>query len=163
MRWDDPELEDNLTFFCDGYAYEVRVESAKLLVAHTAMRDLYARTMHHVSFVLTYDASSRESWDEMVANYQDICNRFENGVTPFPTMMAAMGEGPVSRGEAESFASQRGCLFAQYSPATNQGVRDAFASLVELANATRVRYATDPNGFKSAVDSTARAIHTLFS
>jgi hypothetical protein len=109
--------------------------------------------MQHVCLVLTYDASSRESWDEMVAACERIRSRCEDGALPFlATMIAAMGEGegegeaPVSPAEAEAFATQRSCLFIKVSPATGRGICDAVGSLVELAHGARDQYTMDQEG-----------------
>ena len=66
---------------------------------------------NHFSLILTYDASSMESWDEMVASYEDFRSRNEDKVIPFPVIVAAMGQGAVSPEEAEKFVRDRSCLF----------------------------------------------------
>jgi hypothetical protein len=104
-----------------------------------------------------------DSSDEMVASHEDISSRCENGVIPFPTVVAAMCEGSVSREEAERFTRQRSCRFFQYSPVTGRGLCTAFASIVEHAHGTRLRYATDPDGFQAAVKATAEVVQSLFS
>lgn len=70
--------------------------------------------MQHVCLVFAYDASSRESWDEMVAACERMRSRCEDGVLPFlTTMIAVIGEGEalVSHAEAKAFATQRDCRF----------------------------------------------------
>jgi hypothetical protein len=110
--------------------------------------------MQHVCLILTYDASSRESWDEMLAACERLRSRCEeDGVLPFSaTMIAAMDEGEgegepaVSHAEAEAFATQRDCLFAKVSPTTGRGICDAVGSLVELAHGARDQYPMDQEG-----------------
>lgn len=108
--------------------------------------------MQHVCLVFTYDALSRESWDEMVATYERMCSRCEDGVLPFlATMIAAIGEGegesPVSCAEVERFATQRGCLFIKVSPITGHGICNAVCSLVELAHGARDQHTMDQEGY----------------
>jgi hypothetical protein len=164
--------EYDTTYFCDGYCYEVSFDPAELCGFGLAY--LSGCLPHHFCLVFTYDASSRESWDETVAAYENIRSRCENGVLPFVgTMIAAMGDGPVSHEEAETFASERDCLFAKYSPVTGRGICDAVGSLVEQAHRARHQYATDPNDFRSGgpqsaayynrTQKRAEAIHALFA
>jgi hypothetical protein len=120
------------------------------------------RDVDFFGIFLNYDASSPQSWDETVASYDDISSRCEDGVIPVPTIVAAMGEGCVPREEVESFARQRSCRAFQYSPVTGHGLRDAFASLVERAHGTRLRYATDPDGFQAAAKANIEAMQRLF-
>jgi hypothetical protein len=105
--------------------------------------------MHHLCLVLTYDASSRESWDEVVATCEKMHSRCDNGVLSLPTMIAAMGEGPVLHEEAGTLASQWGCLFVKLSPVTGRGVSDAIGSLVEIADSTRDQCPTGQENFRS--------------
>jgi hypothetical protein len=104
----------------------------------------------HVCLVFTYDASSRESWNELVAIYERMRSRFEDGILPFVgTLIAAMGEGAVSHEEAEVFASQRGCSFVKVSPVTGKGVCGAVGSLVERAHAHRDQHLTQMDSSRS--------------
>ncbi|KAK4120511.1 hypothetical protein N657DRAFT_649009 [Parathielavia appendiculata] len=161
VRMCNPTTEDWLpTYFCAGYPYQlIFVEASS---DYTALRDRYIRDADHFGLFLNYDTSSTESWDEMIASYEDISSRFEDGVNPFPTVMAAMCEGSVSHEEAERSARQRSCRFFYYSPVTGRGLCTAFASIVERAHATRLRYATDPDGFQAAVKTTAEVVQSLF-
>ena len=130
--------------------------------------------MQHVCLVFTYDASLRESWDEMVAAYKRMRSRCEDGVLPFlATLIVAMVQGPVSHEEAEAFASQQGSRFFACSPVTGDGVCNAVGSLVELAHASRGLLVTDADGFRSddpgstayqtRVHKRAEAIQALFA
>jgi hypothetical protein len=122
-----------------------------------AIRDVY-----YFSVFLNYDASSTQSWDEMVASHDDISSRCEAGAIPLPTVVAAMGEGCVSREEAEGFARQRSCRLFQYSPVTGHGLCNAFASIAERAHAIRLQYATDADGFQRTATANAEAAQRLF-
>jgi hypothetical protein len=101
----------------------------------------------------------------MVAAYERIRSRCEYGVLPFlTTMIAAIGEGeaPVSHVEAEVFATQRDCLFVEFSPATGRGICDAVGSLVELAHGARDQCAMGQEGYTQRYKR-AEAIQALFS
>jgi hypothetical protein len=122
--------------------------------------------MQHVCLVFTYNASSRESWDEVVAACERMRNRCKDGVLPFlATMIAAMcegegeGEAAVSHAEAEAFATQRDCRFVKLSPTTG---RDAVGSLVELAHGARDQYTMGQAGYTQRYKR-AKAIQALFS
>ncbi|KAF4157640.1 hypothetical protein CNMCM6069_005414 [Aspergillus lentulus] len=142
----DPTDDYTTDYFCDGYLYNI---------SFTSPRDLwwggtaYLCLLQHLCLIFTYDASSRESWDEMVASCERWRSRCEeDGVLPFSaTMIAAMGEGEgepaVSHAEAEAFATQRDCLFVKVSPTTGRGICDAVGSLVELAHGARDQYPID--------------------
>lgn len=128
----------------------------------TPFHSLAIRDVYGFSLFFSYDASSTESWDEMVASCQDISSRCENGVIPFPTVVVAMGEGCVSREEAERFARQRSYRFFQYSSVTGHGLCKAFASIAEHTHGTRLRYATDPDGFQATLKATTEVLQRLF-
>lgn len=136
-------------FSCNDYHYEVQFLPPMAPgpgLAHLCIQQ-------HICLVLTYDASSRESWDEMTAAYERIRSRCPEGDLPFlATMIAAMGaEGgsqAVSREEGEAFANQRGCLFVEYSPTTGRGLRSAVGSLVELAYGARRQFPAYPSGVR---------------
>ncbi len=90
----------------------------------------------------------------MVATYEKMHSRCEDGVLPFlMTMIAAIGEGegesecPMSHAEAEAFAAQRGCLFIKVSLVTGRGICNAVCSLVELAHGARDQYTMDQEGY----------------
>lgn len=77
--------------------------------------------MQHVYLIFTYDALSSESWNEIVTAYEKMRSCCQDGPLPFhAAIIAAMDEGEgeagVSHAEAETFASQRGCRFAEFSP-----------------------------------------------
>ncbi|KAJ5964238.1 uncharacterized protein N7479_004114 [Penicillium vulpinum] len=138
----DPMGGLDADYLCDGHVYNVWFSPPSVLGGGLA----YSSLMQHICLIFTYDASSRESWDEMVAAYERIRSRCEDGVFPFiATMIAAMSEGEalVSHIEAEAFATQRDCLFVKFSPATGRGICDAVGSLVELANGARDQYTMD--------------------
>jgi hypothetical protein len=125
--------------------------------------------MQHVCLVFTYDASSSESWDEIVAACERMRSRCEDGTLPFhATMIAAMGEGEgegeaaVSHAEAEAFATQRDCRFVKFSPTTRRGTCDAVGSLVKLAHGARDQYAIDQAGYTQRYKR-AKAFQPLFS
>ncbi|KAF7157805.1 hypothetical protein CNMCM6106_003934 [Aspergillus hiratsukae] len=158
----DPTDEFDTDYFCDGYVYNVCFEPPSGL----ASRSAYLCLFQHICLIFTYDASSRESWDEMVTAYERARSRCEDGVLPFlATMIAAMGEGegeaPVSHAEAEAFATQRDCLFVKVSPTTGRGICDAVGSLVELAHGARDQYTTDQKGHTQRYKR-AEALGTLF-
>ncbi|KAK4149513.1 hypothetical protein C8A00DRAFT_37885 [Chaetomidium leptoderma] len=137
----DGHDEFDTTYFCDDYTYEVFFHKAT-----GAYGSAWLDHMQHAFLVLTYDASSRESWDEVVAQYEIMRSQCEDGDFPFlATMIAAMGEGEgsVSHEEAETFASQRACLFVKFSPVTGRGVCKAIGSLVELAHGARDQHFSD--------------------
>ncbi|RDW64515.1 uncharacterized protein DSM5745_09926 [Aspergillus mulundensis] len=161
----DPTLEDSGTdYLCDGFVYAVRFQPPPTgPYAITAILEL----MQHVFLVFSYDASSRESWDEMVTAYEKVRSRCD-GVLPFlKTMIAAMGEGEgegecaVSHAEAEAFATQNDCLFAKFSPGAGRGICDAVGSLVELAHGARGQFTMDKEGLPQR-EKRARAMQTLF-
>ncbi|CAG8909507.1 unnamed protein product [Penicillium egyptiacum] len=142
----DPTGDFETDYLCDSHVYNVRFIPPNVLGLGLA----YLCLMQHVCLVFAYDASSRESWDEMVAACERMRSRCEDGVLPFlATMIAAMGEGeaPVSHAEAEAFATQRDCRFVKFSPATARGICDAVSSLVELAHGARDKYAMDQEGY----------------
>ena len=143
--------EDVARFFCDGCVYEMSVVSAEILKSFGTQ---HIRDKHHVNLVFTYDSSSRQSWDEMAASYEEIRGRCEKVGVQFTTMMLAMGEGQ----EGKTFASQRACLSAEYSPITGHGICSAFASLVEHTHGAQTR-----DGNVAPIDSPAKVAHTLFS
>ncbi|KAK4038546.1 hypothetical protein C8A01DRAFT_37526 [Parachaetomium inaequale] len=137
--------EYDTRYLCDGYDYEVNFHPPS-----ASYGTAYLCFMQHVCLVFTYDASSRESWDETVAAYERMRSQCEDGVLPFVgTMIAAMGEGPVSYEEAEAFANQRGSLFVKFSPVTGQGLGNAVGSLVEQAHAVRDQQTADTDGLRS--------------
>jgi hypothetical protein len=106
--------------------------------------------MQHICLVFTYDASSRDSWDEVVAAYERIRNRYKDGVLPFLTIMIAAideGEASVSHAEAEAFATQRDYLFIKFSPTTGRGICDAVGLVVGLAYGARDQYTMDKKGY----------------
>jgi hypothetical protein len=156
-------LDDSGTdFVCNGYLYNVHFTSASGLARYSAMLSLY----QHIPLIFTYDASSRESWDEMVTVYESMRSRCKDGIHPFlAIMIAAMGEGdgefPVSHAEAEAFAAQRDCLFVKGSPTTGRGLCDAVCSLVELAYGARDQYTTDQKDSPQRIKR-ANAIAALF-
>ncbi|KAK4101325.1 hypothetical protein N658DRAFT_496630 [Parathielavia hyrcaniae] len=155
----DPTLEEWLpSYICDGYPYQlVFVEGSD--PRYTAMVDQFIRNADLFGLFLNYDTSSTESWNEMVANHDDNGSWCKKGVISFPTVVAAMREGSVAPNEeAERFARKRSCRFFQYSPVTGRGLCTAFASIVEHAHATRLRYATDPDGFQAAIAETAKVL-----
>ncbi|PKX97290.1 uncharacterized protein P174DRAFT_501897 [Aspergillus novofumigatus IBT 16806] len=134
----DPMDDFRADYFCGGYGYNPLYGAQQPVV--------------HFCLVFTYDASSRESWDEMVAACERLRSRCEeDGVLPFlATMIVAMGEGEgeaaVSHAEAEAFATQQDCLFIKISPVTGRGIGDAVGSLVELAHGARDQYPMDQEG-----------------
>ncbi|KAJ6023643.1 uncharacterized protein N7446_014008 [Penicillium canescens] len=156
----DPTDEFDIDYFCEGYVYNVCFIPPSAPGPGLA----YLCLMQHVCLVFTYDASSRESWDEMVAAYERIRSRYEDRVLPFlTTIIAAMGEGevPVSHVEAEAFATQRDCLFFKFSPTTGRGICDAVGSLIELAHGARDQYAMDQEGYTQRYKR-AEAVQALF-
>ncbi|KAL4938738.1 hypothetical protein BDV06DRAFT_231552 [Aspergillus oleicola] len=153
----DPTGDYETDYLCDGYNYNVRFVSVPDPTGPWAARLAILTIMQHVCLVLTYDASSRESWDVLVAVCEGMRSRSESGVlSPYPflaTVIVAMGEGEgeegpmsVSQGEAEAFAIQRNCLFVEVSRRTGRGVCDAVGSLVERAHGARGQYPMDQKG-----------------
>jgi hypothetical protein len=136
----------------------------------TAWLDL----IQHICLVLTYDASSRGSCDEVVATCERMHSRCDDGGLPLPTMIAAMGEGSVSHEEARALASQWGCLFVTLSPVTGRGVCDAIGSLVVIAHGARDQYPTDHHdrfgsedarsvAYRESIHKRSKAIQALFA
>ncbi|KAL3464511.1 hypothetical protein BJX64DRAFT_254491 [Aspergillus heterothallicus] len=161
----DPTCDSDTDYLCGDHLYNVRFEHSGVPAVSLALFSM----VQHVALVFTYDASSRQSWDEMVAAYEDICSRSEDGVLPFlVTMIAAMDGGEaeavpvVSHAEAEAFATQRGCQFDKFSPSTGSGICDAVGSLVELAHGARDGYGMDDQG-NAARYKRAQALKALFS
>ncbi|PKX89140.1 uncharacterized protein P174DRAFT_507510 [Aspergillus novofumigatus IBT 16806] len=156
-------LDDSGTdFVCNGYLYNVYFTLASGLAHYSAMLSLY----QHIPLIFTYDASSRESWDEMVTAYESMRSRCKDGIHPFLVIMiAAMGEGdgefPMSHVEAEAFAAQRDCLFVKGSPTTGCGLCDAVCSLVELAYGACDQYTIDQKDSPQRIKR-ANAIAALF-
>ncbi|KAJ5398448.1 hypothetical protein N7465_008937 [Penicillium sp. CMV-2018d] len=141
----DPTGDFETDYLCDSHIHNIFFIPPDVLGVGLA----YLCHMQHICLVFAYDASSRESWDEMVAAYERMRSRCEDGALPFlATMIAAMGEGeaPVSHAEAEAFATRRDCRFVKFSPATGRGICDAVGSLVELAHGARDKYAMDQEG-----------------
>ncbi|KAE8382214.1 hypothetical protein BDV26DRAFT_278222 [Aspergillus bertholletiae] len=147
----DPMGDFDTDYFCNDYIYNVR-----FIPPSASGSDLaYLCFMQHVCLVFTYDASSRESWDEMAAACERMRSRCKDGVLPFlARMIAAMGE-------AEAFATQRDCLFIKFSPATGRGICDAVGSLVELVHGARDQYAMDQEGYPQRYKR-AEAFQALF-
>ncbi|KAG2012662.1 hypothetical protein GB937_007011 [Aspergillus fischeri] len=148
-------------YFCDGYLYNICFIPSSNLGQCSA----YLCLMKHFCLIFTYDASSRESWNEMVTACERMRSRCEEDrILPFlATMIAAMGEGEatVSHAEAKAFATQRDCLFVKVSPATGRGICDAVSSLVELAHGARDQYAMDQEGYTQRYKR-AEALQALF-
>ncbi|KAL4816731.1 hypothetical protein BDW67DRAFT_175341 [Aspergillus spinulosporus] len=155
----DPTDDFDTDYLCDGYIYNVRFISAQGPNGSWATCPALLTIMQHVCLVLTYDALSRESWDELVAVCEGLRSRSETGVlSPYPflgTMIVAMGEGEgegeegpmsVSQEEAEAFATQQNCLFVRVSSRSGRGICDAVGSLVERAYSARGQYSTDQEG-----------------
>ncbi|KAL3443671.1 hypothetical protein BJX65DRAFT_298159 [Aspergillus insuetus] len=151
----DPTGNFETDYHCDGYIYNVSFIPAGALAASV----IYPCYMQHVCLVLTYDASSRESWDETAAVCERMRGRCNDGVLPFFATMtaAAVGEGigigegageppGAPRVETEAFATQRGFLFVEFSPTTGRGICDAVGSLVELAHSVRDQYTMKKEG-----------------
>lgn len=111
----------------------------------------YLALFQHICLIFPYNASSRESWDEMVASYERMRSRCPDETLPFlATMIASIADmkGPraVSHEEGLAFASQRGCRFVTFSPSSGRGVGDAVGLLVELAYAARHQFPAIPPG-----------------
>ncbi|KAL4736833.1 hypothetical protein BDV11DRAFT_210964, partial [Aspergillus similis] len=162
----DPTGDFETDYLCDGCVYNVRFVSPPSDPG-SSLADLCL--MQHVCLVFTYDASSSESWDEIVAACERIRSRCEDGALPFlATMIAAMAEGEgegeaaVSHAEAEAFETQRDCRFVEFSPATGRGTCDAVGSLVGLAHGARDQYTTDQAGYTQRYKR-AKAFQALFS
>ncbi|KAL3487268.1 hypothetical protein BJX62DRAFT_241197 [Aspergillus germanicus] len=157
---------------CDGYIYNVRFIPAGAPAASVT----YSCYMQHVCLVLTYDASSWESWDQIVAVCERMRGRCKDGVLPyFATMIAAavdegigeegigVGESPgLSRVEATAFAAQRGFYFVEFSLITGRGICDTVGSLVELANGVRDQYTMKKDG-EAQRYKRAQEIMTVFA
>ncbi|KAL2126619.1 hypothetical protein VTI74DRAFT_526 [Chaetomium olivicolor] len=157
----DPSLaEDDINFVYQGQVYCADLFPADSMRPCGALFELLVNRADHLNLIFTYDASSKASWDEIVASYEAVRRGCENNAIPFTTMLLAMGEGLVSRGEA--FASQRGCRFAQYSPTNGRGLCGALASLVEDAYDAQAISPRDPASFRSAANSVAKAVSGLF-
>jgi hypothetical protein len=139
---------------CNGYDYDVHFLPPRAS-AYIALLEL----MHHLCLVLTYDASSRESWDEVVATCKRMHICCDDGVLPLPAMIAAMGKGPVSHEEAGSLASQWGCLFVKLSPVTGPGVSDAIGLLVKIADSARDQCPTHQDNFRSDLEDPQRVAY----
>jgi hypothetical protein len=120
----------------------------------------------HIPLIFIYDASSRESWDEMVTTYESMRSRCKDGIHPFlAIMIATMSEGdgefPVLHAEAKAFAAQRDCLFVKGSPITGRGLCDAVCSLVELVYGAYNQYTMDQKDSPQRIKR-ANAIAALF-
>ncbi|KAE8372225.1 hypothetical protein BDV26DRAFT_302118 [Aspergillus bertholletiae] len=163
--WDgDPTHAFDTDYLCNGYPYTVYFKPPGSSGALLTLRQ-------HLCLVFTYDASSRESWDETVAACQGLRSRCEEaGVRPFlATMIAAMGEGEdqgeeaaVSHAEAEAFAAtQPDCCFVRFSPVTGRGICDAVGSLVERAHGARDQYTMDERGYTQRYKR-AQVVEALF-
>ncbi|KAL4885766.1 hypothetical protein BJY04DRAFT_213967 [Aspergillus karnatakaensis] len=129
-----------------------------------------APSCKHACLVYTYDASSKESWDEVIALDNSMRSRCKDGVRPFlATVFAGMdkgktevdGEATVSHAEAEEFVTQQDCRSLRFSPYTGDGVCEAIGSLVELAHGTRDQYTLDQKGYPQRLKR-ARAMEGLF-
>jgi hypothetical protein len=151
--------ENAARFSCDGCVYAMEVVSAGHLKSFPTLYTSVGSQWHHVNLVFTYDAASRQSWDETAANNDDIRGRCENGSVPFTTLLLAMGLPDAPIPEAAAFARERGCLAAEYSPIDGRGVCTALASLVEHAHAAGTKSTLDSRPF---VDS-SHLLHVLFN
>ncbi|KAL2861643.1 hypothetical protein BJX68DRAFT_222996 [Aspergillus pseudodeflectus] len=164
----DPTGDSDTDYLCDGYFYNVCFLSPP---SDPEAFSAWLTLMQHVCLVFTYDASSRESWDETVALCERMRSRCKDGVLPFlATVIAAMGGGDgdgepsgVSHVEAEAFAAQRGCRFVRFSPATGRGICDAVGSLVELANGARDQYTMDQEGEEQRYKRATHAFQAVFA
>ncbi|KAG2002037.1 hypothetical protein GB937_009802 [Aspergillus fischeri] len=101
----DPTDDFETDYYCDGYIYTIRFFTPSTPQSSVALSCI----MQHVCLIFTYDASSRESWDEVVTACERMRNRCKEGVLPFlATMIAAMdkgeGEAAISHAEAENWA-----------------------------------------------------------
>ncbi|KAF7182916.1 hypothetical protein CNMCM7691_002660 [Aspergillus felis] len=160
----DPTDDWDTDYHCDGYIYNVCFISPP---SDSRPKSPWLCLFQHIGLIFTYDASSRESWDEMVTAYERMRSRCKDRALPFlATMIAAMdegeGEAAVSHAEAEAFATQRDCRFVKFSPRTGRGICDAVGSLVELAHGARDQYAMDQAGYTQRYKR-ANAIDALFS
>ncbi|GFG26049.1 conserved hypothetical protein [Aspergillus udagawae] len=160
----DPTDDFNIDYLCDGYKYNVCFTPPPSDSGSTLA---YLCLFQHIPLIFTYDASSRESWDEIVTAYERMRSRCKDRDFPFlATMIAAMdegeGEAAVSHAEAEAFATQRDCRFVQFSPRTGRGTCDAVGSLVELAHGARDQCTKDQAGDTQRYKRT-KAIEALFS
>ncbi|GIC87101.1 uncharacterized protein Aud_003482 [Aspergillus udagawae] len=158
---------DDLKLYRITFAIITSIVSASSHPAPRGLNMALSSLMQHVCLIFTYDSSSRESWDEVVAAYKRMRNRCKDGVLPFlATMIAAMGEGEgeasVLHAEAEAFAAQWDCLFAKFSPITGRGICDAVGSLVELAHGARDQYTKDQQGHTQR-HKRAETLQALFS
>ncbi|KAJ6081455.1 hypothetical protein N7499_006329 [Penicillium canescens] len=116
----DPIDEPETDYYCDNDIYNV-------CFIPPSTSSAYYCLMQHICLILTYNASSRDSWDEVVAACERIRNRCKDAVLPFLTIMIAAideGETSVSHAEAEAFATQRDYLFIKFSPTTGRGICD---------------------------------------
>ncbi|KAK4096835.1 carbohydrate-binding module family 24 protein [Parathielavia hyrcaniae] len=151
--------EEVARFICDGYLYEVEFVEAEHFTTYSAR---WTSGGHQsVTLIFTYDASSRQSWDEVAARYTEIRWRCENMGVRFPTMILAMDDGfqePIFREDAKAFASRWACLFTEYSPTTGRGLCDAFTSLVEQMHNARDSKQPPVDGSEPA-----KVAHAVFS
>lgn len=151
--------ENAARFSCDGCVYAIEVVSAAHLSSFPAFCTNVGSQWHHVNLVVTYDAASRQSWDAMAANLDDIRGRCENGSVPFTTLLLAMGPTDEPIPEAAAFTKERGCLAAEYSPINGCGLCAALASLVEHTHAAGAKSPLDSRPF---VDS-SNLLQVLFN
>ncbi|OIW34319.1 hypothetical protein CONLIGDRAFT_709693 [Coniochaeta ligniaria NRRL 30616] len=85
---------------------------------------------------------------KMASNWQEDTEYF--------TKVADGGE-RVSKAASEAFAHQHGYLYAECSALTGEGVREAFAMLVEHTYAGTIAYEEDPSRFQMSRDQSLRA------
>ncbi|KAL4882735.1 hypothetical protein BJY04DRAFT_186780 [Aspergillus karnatakaensis] len=145
--WYDPTDTFESRFVCGDCIYTISFMRAQELWPYAAMISIY----QHVCLVFTYDASSTESWDEIVATCEAMRSRCKDGASPFvATIIGAQvkseDEVVVSHAEAEAFATQRGYRFFKFSPRTGHGASDAIGSLVERAYSARDQHTDDQAG-----------------
>ena len=109
----------------------------------------YTKYSHNVCLMLTYDASSLESWNDMTTFYDALLHRCKKGARPIlGTMIVAVGdgEGVVPEQDAQAFATQHDCAFSKISSITGRGINAVTCTLVELAYHFRDQFLEDEKG-----------------
>lgn len=130
-----------------GFVYESYYYTMDIIRSETlSVSDYYG-------VVLAYDVHSPESWGEVCNTYRGLrwARRYDGGI---PVQFLLLGidsririgdwyaapEHQVSRKEAEEFAQQNDCHFAECSARTGEGVHQAFELFVRHAHAMRMRF-----------------------
>jgi hypothetical protein len=157
-------MEEKCLYYCGGKIYDLDVfpkpypalwdnESGLLNERTTQLLEErrrddkpgYSGVRNHRSVVFAYDISSRASFEELMARYDDLLGYYNRVYSVSPVTILGLkadvsdNEREVSREELSSFAATHGCLPGECSARTGWGVDEVFSQVVEGVHAVRTR------------------------